>query len=145
MAIKEKKVSTDVGEFKGKYFAAIGKRKNAVAKVRFYPKGKGRFIVNDKSVEQYFPRQELLINVKKPLSLTAKSESYDLVVKVSGGGYKGQTDAIRLGIARALVGMDRDLRPVLKKSLLLTRDSRKKERKKPGLKKARRAPQWQKR
>ncbi len=135
----------EILEFKGKYYAAIGKRKNAVAKVRLYPKGKGRFLVNDRAEINYFPRQELLLNIKKPLSLVDKSDQFDISVKVSGGGFKGQADAIRLGIARALVDMDKDIRPVLKKSNLLTRDSRKKERKKPGLKKARRAPQWQKR
>jgi small subunit ribosomal protein S9 len=140
MTVKEETL-----EFKGKYYAAIGKRKNAVAKVRLYPKGKGRFYVNEKEISVYFPRQELLLNVKKPLVLLDKSEQYDISVKVSGGGFKGQTDAICLGIARAMVDMDKDIRPILKKSNLLTRDSRKKERKKPGLKKARRAPQWQKR
>ncbi len=140
MSVKENTL-----EFKGKYYAAIGKRKNAIAKVRLYPKGKGRFFVNNKEVEKYFPRQELLLNIKKPLALVDESEHFDVVVKVSGGGFKGQADAIKLGIARAMVDMDKDLRPVLKKYNLLTRDSRIKERKKPGLKKARRAPQWQKR
>lgn len=140
MSVKE-----EIFEFKGKYYAAIGKRKNAVAKVRLYPKGKGRFFVNDKDVDVYFPRQELLLNIKKPLTLIDKSELFDISVKVSGGGFKGQADAIKLGIARAMVDMDKDIRPILKKSNLLTRDSRKKERKKPGLRKARRAPQWQKR
>lgn len=141
MTIKKEEII----EFKGKYYAAIGKRKNAVAKVRLYPKGKGRFIINGKDIKIYFPREELLLNINKPLTLVDKSENFDIMVKVSGGGFKGQADAIKLGIARALVDMDKDLRPTLKKLNLLTRDSREKERKKAGLKKARRAPQWQKR
>lgn len=131
--------------FKGKYFYALGKRKNAVARVRLYPKGKGRILVNEREVDEYFGRPELVANVKKPLLLVENGDSYDISVRVAGGGYKGQTDAVKLGIARALVDMDKDLKSVLKKSSLLTRDSRKKERKKPGLKKARRAPQFSKR
>jgi small subunit ribosomal protein S9 len=131
--------------FKGKYFYSLGKRKNAVARVRLYPKGKGRILVNGHEVDKYFGRPELVANVKKPLLLVENGDSYDISVRVLGGGYKGQTDAVKLGIARALVDMDKDLKSVLKKSSLLTRDSRKKERKKPGLKKARRAPQFSKR
>lgn len=131
--------------FKGKYYSALGKRKTAVAKVRLYPKGKGRIFINDKDLTIFFPTQELQNITKKPLSQAASAGSFDIVVKVFGGGFRGQAEAIRLAISRALVDIDKDLKPVLRKSGLLTRDARKKERKKPGLKKARRAPQWQKR
>lgn len=131
--------------FKGKYFYALGKRKTAAAQVRVYPKGKGRIFINEKSIADFFPIQELRSVIKQPLSLVENGSSYDVSVKVLGGGVKGQAEATRLGIAKALVDMDKDLKLVLKKSGLLTRDSRKKERKKPGLKKARRAPQWAKR
>ncbi len=131
--------------FKGKYFYALGKRKTAAAKVRVYPKGKGRIFVNEKTIDDFFPIQELRSVIKQPLSLVENGSSYDISVKVLGGGVKGQAEATRLGIAKALLDMDKDLKPVLKKNGLLTRDSRKKERKKPGLKKARRAPQWAKR
>lgn len=131
--------------FKGKYSYAVGKRKDAIAKVRLYVKGKGRIVINDRQLENYFPRLELRLNLQKPLELTGKTDSYDISAVVSGGGYQGQSDAIRLAIAKSLVDMDKDVKPVLKKAGLLTRDSRVKERKKPGLRKARRAPQWQKR
>ncbi len=139
----EKKEEKNI--FKGKYYYANGKRKTAIAKVRLYPKGKGRIFVNDKELIEYFPSKDFQAILKEPLFDIAGYEKFDLSIKIIGGGIRGQVEAVRLGIAKALVDMDRDVKPVLKKKGLLTRDARKKERKKPGLKKARRAPQWAKR
>jgi small subunit ribosomal protein S9 len=131
-------------EFKGRFISAIGKRKTSTAQVRLYKNGKGIIIVNDLRLNQYFTsNQAALIN--KVLKLTGHLRDLDFSIKVSGGGKRGQVDAIILGIARALVSLDKELRPALKAKGWLRRDARKKERKKPGLKKARRAPQWAKR
>lgn len=128
-----------------KYFQGTGRRKNASARVRLYEKGKGNFIVNDKELKDFFGFFEYQQQALSPLELTEKKDKLDVSVKVSGGGIRGQAEAIRHGIARALVEMDEELKPALRKNGYMTRDPRAKERKKPGLKRARRAPQWRKR
>jgi small subunit ribosomal protein S9 len=129
------------------YFYAVGKRKTSVARVKLYPadeKG-AKFFVNGKEVEKYFPILRLSQKAKESLNVTGKEKSCEAVVSVYGGGINSQSEAVRLGIARALVKMDETLKKSLKDKGLMTRDSRKVERKKPGLKKARRSPQWAKR
>ncbi|MFH1610384.1 MAG: 30S ribosomal protein S9 [Patescibacteria group bacterium] len=128
-----------------KYFQGTGRRKHASARVRLYEKGKGKFIVNDKKLKDFFGFFEYQQQALSPLKLTEKKDKLDVSVKVSGGGLRGQAEAIRHGIARALVEMDEELKPALRKNGYMTRDPRSKERKKPGLKRARRAPQWRKR
>ncbi|MDI3328202.1 MAG: 30S ribosomal protein S9 [Alicyclobacillaceae bacterium] len=121
-----------------------GRRKESVARVRLIP-GDGKIIVNKRPLEEYFGLETLRILVKQPLILTDNANRYDVYANVRGGGFSGQAGAIRHGIARALLKVNPDLRSVLKKAGLLTRDPRMKERKKYGLKKARRAPQFSKR
>lgn len=125
-------------------YYATGRRKTSVAKVWLIP-GKGKITVNDKDMDKYFPLETLKIIVKQPLTLTDTLGKFDVVAKVQGGGYTGQAGAVRHGIARALILADPTLKPVLKKAGYLTRDPRMVERKKYGLKKARRAPQFSKR
>jgi len=125
-------------------YYATGRRKTSVAKVWLIP-GKGKITVNDKDMDKYFPLETLKIIVKQPLTLTDTLGKFDVVAKVQGGGYTGQAGAVRHGIARALLLADPTLKPVLKKAGYLTRDPRMVERKKYGLKKARRAPQFSKR
>ena len=122
-----------------------GRRKKAVARVRLIPGGEGNIVINKKSLEEYFVQDTLKYIVKQPLELTAKLDSYDVAVNVCGGGLTGQAGAIRHGIARALIVAEPELRGALKKAGFLTRDPRTKERKKYGLKGARRAPQFSKR
>jgi len=131
--------------FKGKYYYALGKRKTSQASVRIYPKGQGRIFVNNFVADNYFRTKELQAVALSPLREVEGSAKFDLSIKVSGGGQQGQAEAIRHGVAKAAVEMERSLKPALKKLGYITRDARKKERKKPGLKKARRAPQWAKR
>ena len=128
-----------------KYFAGIGKRKSAIASVRLEFKNAGQIIINGQTDKAYLKRQELIDIATKPLSVVGLKDKVQLSIKVKGGGPRAQADAIRLGIARSLLESDPNLRKQLKVEGLLTRDSRIKERKKPGLKRARRAPQWQKR
>lgn len=123
---------------------AVGRRKSAAARVRV-DKGSGKIVVNGKSLQEYFPHFEMRESVLAPLKALAKEKDLDFSVKVSGGGKKGQSVAVQLGIARALVVWNDDFKKTLKTLGFLTRDARVKERKKPGLKKARRAPQWSKR
>lgn len=130
---------------KGKYFYAVGKRKSAIARVRLFKAGSGQIMVNSKKFEEYFPTEYLQNIVLSPLSLVSRVKDHDVEVKVIGGGTRGQADSVRHGIAQALLLFDVDLRKTVKKAGFLTRDARVKERKKYGLKKARRAPQWQKR
>lgn len=127
------------------YIFAVGRRKSAVARVRFYKDGAGEITVNDKSLNEYFQYFQFQNIVLEPLKLTGKEKEGHYTIKVTGGGTRGQADSIRLGISRILLLMDKNIRPTLKAQKLLTRDPRVKERKKYGLKKARRAPQWQKR
>jgi small subunit ribosomal protein S9 len=132
-------------KFNGRrYYLGVGKRKTAVALVRLHEKGKGQNFVNNTELTEFF-FGTLIESALSPLELTDKLTEFDITVKVEGGGVSAQADAVRHGIARALVEYDAELRPVLKKAGLLTRDARMKERKKPGLKRARRAPQWRKR
>ena len=125
-------------------YYGTGRRKSSVARVRLVP-GDGKIIVNDRDIEQYIPFAALREVVKQPLVATDTLGRYDVLVNVKGGGYTGQAGAIRHGIARALLQADPEYRPTLKRAGLLTRDSRMKERKKYGLKGARRAPQFSKR
>ena len=127
-----------------KYFYGTGRRKEAVARVRIIP-GKGKITINDKTIEEFFGLETLRMIVKQPLVVTNNEAKYDVVVKVIGGGYTGQAGAIRHGLSRALLQANEENRAILKKSGFLTRDSREKERKKYGLKKARKAPQFSKR
>lgn len=125
-------------------YQATGRRKTAVARVRLIP-GDGKILVNGKKAEEYFHTLSSLVTIKEPLELTQNIGRYDVIANVRGGGISGQAGAIRLGIARALVKADPSLRPTLKKAGFLTRDPRMKERRKYGLKKARKAPQYSKR
>ncbi|MEM7032650.1 MAG: 30S ribosomal protein S9 [Chloroflexota bacterium] len=128
----------------GQYFEALGRRKSATARVRLYS-GDGNIIVNDKPINDYFTRGVDQQSISAPLVVTGLEKSFDISVKVNGGGVTGQAGAVSLGIARALLLTNPDLRPSLKQNRLLTRDARVKERKKPGLKRARKAPQYTKR
>ena len=123
---------------------ATGRRKTSIAKVWIMP-GSGKIIVNKRPIDDYFGLETLKAEVKRPLEKINALDKFDVIVSVKGGGYTGQAGAIRHGIARALLQIDGEFRPILKKEGYLTRDPRKKERKKYGLKKARRAPQFSKR
>ena len=122
----------------------LGRRKTAIARVRLTP-GEGKVLINEKAPLQYLGRRALEMEAMRPLAVTESSRRFDVSVKVLGGGVAGQAGAIAHGLARALVEYDVELRPALKKAGLLTRDPRMKERKKPGLKRARKAPQYTKR
>ncbi|GAA0123765.1 MAG: 30S ribosomal protein S9 [Clostridium argentinense] len=128
---------------KVQYFGT-GRRKKSVARVRLVP-GEGKVIINKRDIENYFGLETLRFIVNQPLTLTGTKEKFDVLVNVHGGGFTGQAGAIRHGISRALLKADENLRPELKKAGFLTRDPRMKERKKYGLKKARRASQFSKR
>lgn len=128
------------------YFYALGRRKSATARVRLTPKGKGNIIVNDKPVEEYFADSKyLLAELTKPFSAIDQENKYDISVVVTGGGHAGQIDAIRLGIAKALVELNGDFKNTLRRAEMLGRDPREKERKKFGLKGARKQRQFTKR
>ena len=128
------------------YYEAVGRRKTASARVRLYPAGEEtEFVVNGKPMTEYFPRLVDQIHLLEPLKTVEMTDRFNISVLVKGGGISGQAGAVRMGIARALVKYDESLRPVLKKRGFLTRDARMKERKKPGLKRARKAPQYTKR
>ena len=126
------------------YYSGTGRRKEAVARVRLLP-GKGEIKVNEKSAPEYFQRKALERIVQQPLEITGTAGNFDIMVNVRGGGISGQAEAIRHGISRALLEVDGDYRAPLKKAGLLSRDPRMKERRKYGLKKARKAPQFSKR
>ena len=134
-AVKSKKVQ----------YWGTGRRKKAIARVRLIPAGDGTITINNKSIDEYFALDTMKFIVRQPLALTETAAKYDVIVNVCGGGYTGQAGAIRHGIARALLLAEPETRAALKKAGYLTRDSRMKERKKYGLKKARRAPQFSKR
>ena len=123
---------------------ATGRRKSSIARVRLY-EGTGAIKLNGRSLENYFPQAALRMRAMEPLKTVEAEGRYDIHAKLEGGGFTGQSDALRLGIARALIEIDPELRPALKKEGMLTRDSRRVERKKYGLRKARRAPQFTKR
>ena len=129
----------------GQYYEGIGRRKTSTARVRLHTGGTGAITVNDKPVDEYFGRQTDAQNVAAPLKLAGVDQRFDVTVKVSGGGDTGQSDAVAMGVARALLGIDQDYKSMLRKAGYLTRDARAKERKKPGLKRARKAPQYTKR
>ena len=136
---------------KTRKFYGTGRRKSSSARVTLVP-GTGKVTVNGRDVHEYFPHEVLVMDLMQPLELTNNAETFDVIANVRGGGYTGQTGAIRLGIARALLEYDIDnagkedsYRSILKRAGFITRDSRVKERKKPGLKAARRAPQFSKR
>ncbi len=126
------------------YFYGTGRRKNSVARVRVYT-GTGKITINERDIDDYFGLETLKLIVRQPLAAAGVDGKFDLVVRVGGGGVSGQAGAIRHGLSRALLQYDENLRPVLKKAGFLTRDPRMKERKKYGLKAARRAPQFSKR
>jgi small subunit ribosomal protein S9 len=125
-------------------YLGTGRRKSSVARVYLTP-GSGKIVVNDKSLDEYLPLETLRMVVRSPLELTETLNSFDVLINVQGGGYTGQSGAMRHGISRALLEASLDYRPALKAAGFLTRDSRAKERKKYGLKAARRAPQFSKR
>ncbi len=135
-----------------KVYIGTGRRKSSVAQVKMVP-GKGKITVNGRDVHEFFPYETNVMDLKQPLVATDTVESFDIEAKVSGGGFTGQTGAIRLGITRALLAYDANndpdsetsFRKILKRAGFVTRDARMKERKKPGLKAARRAPQFSKR
>ncbi|MBE5799608.1 MAG: 30S ribosomal protein S9 [Clostridiales bacterium] len=125
-------------------YQAVGRRKKAIARVRLIP-GEGKIVINGRDIDNYFGLETLKMTVRQPLVLTSLEGRYDVLVNVYGGGLSGQAGAIRHGISRALIKADPELRPAVKKAGFLTRDPRMKERKKYGLKAARRAPQFSKR
>ena len=126
------------------YYYGTGRRKNAIARVRL-TEGTGKITINGKDIDDFFGMETLKVIVKQPLTVTNTVTKYDVIVKVTGGGFTGQAGAIRHGIARALNEANSEFRPILKSNGFLTRDPRMKERKKYGLKKARKAPQFSKR
>ena len=132
-------------KLKGKFVGAVGRRKTATAKIRLYKNGAGAFMVNGVKADEYFKEEGLFSIISQPLKLVGLAADFNITVNVSGGGKKAQAEAVRHGIARALLLVNEELRASLKAKGYITRDARKKERKKPGLKKARRAPQWAKR
>lgn len=142
--IKKEKILPKASVFSGTYTEALGRRKEAVARVRLYAKQTG-LIVNGKSLEEYFTSESLQAKIIKPLKLTNVLGGFGISLLVKGGGLSGQADAAALSISRALVIVDATNRAILKPAHLLTRDSRAVERKKYGLRKARRATQWRKR
>jgi small subunit ribosomal protein S9 len=140
----QKKEKTEEAKFSGKFLKAIGRRKTSVAQVRLYKKGKGSIMVNEKKVNDYFSADKVVV-LTQPLKTTGHLRDLDFSIIVKGGGSSSQAEAIRHGISRTLILFEEDLKSPLKSKGWLTRDSRKKERKKPGLKKARKSPQWSKR
>jgi len=146
-AVKKEDKNTEIGSavFSGEYLRTVGRRKRATAQVRLYRAGNGKIVVNGNDIEKYFPQEILRQAIISPLETIGQAGKIDISAKVSGGGKSGQAEAIRHGIARALLLINPTFRVSLKRLGFLTRDPRQKERKKPGLKRARRAPQWSKR
>ena len=140
-----KKTTKKIPANKNVEFTGTGRRKNSIARVRLMPNGKGQFIINKKNIEEYFNLGVYRLVANQPFEVTGTVGKYDVIVNVNGGGLSGQAGAIRHGISRALVKADESLKPEIKKAGFLTRDARVKERKKYGLKKARKAPQFRKR
>jgi small subunit ribosomal protein S9 len=141
----EVKVEEAAEDKKSAYLYAVGRRKEAIATVKLHKNGKGKINVNGKLYTEYFPTDDLEQIVSSPLKSVGQADKVDIEAKSFGGGLHGQAEAVRLGISRALVQLNVNFKKNLRKAGYLTRDPRVKERKKPGLKKARRAPQWQKR
>jgi len=127
------------------YYEGIGRRKTSTARVRLFPGGTGTLVINDKDGSDYLPRFGDVDILLEPLAVIGQLKNYDITVHVNGGGITGQRDAIRLGLARAIIQVDPELKPQLKQHNFMTRDARAKERKKPGLKRARKAPTYTKR
>ncbi|MGC9469138.1 MAG: 30S ribosomal protein S9 [Anaerolineae bacterium] len=127
------------------YYEGLGRRKTSTARVRLHADGSGQILVNGKPYQEYFGRDVDWRNVTLPLKATQTEGRFDVTVLVEGGGITGQSEAVQMGVARALLEVNPDYRPVLRKGGMLTRDARMKERKKPGLKRARKAPQYTKR
>jgi small subunit ribosomal protein S9 len=130
---------------KNKYIEAVGRRKTSIARVRLLPNTKGVFMINDKPLKTYFMTEELCLAATIPFAKTEREGKYSVTAKISGGGIHSQAEALAHGIARALLKIDEANKPILRQNKLLTRDSRMKERRKFGLKKARKSPQWSKR
>ena len=151
MADMEKKetkttpVNTEPIKLKGKFTEGIGRRKTSIARVRLYKGGEGIMLVNGALAKKYFQEEHLFSIINQPLKLAGLVKDFNISINISGGGKKGQAEAVRHGIARGLLIINPDLRSLFKVKGWIMRDARKKERKKPGLKKARRAPQWAKR
>ena len=143
--IVAKKATKKIPANKNVEFAGTGRRKNSIARVRLMPNGKGQFTINKVNIEEYFNLGVYRLVANQAFEVTGTMGKYDVIVNVHGGGLSGQAGAIRHGIARALVKADESLKPEIKKAGFLTRDARVKERKKYGLKKARKAPQFRKR
>jgi len=143
--VAEEKTEAVDAKKKLEYLYAVGRRKTSIAQVRVYKKGKGDFTINGKEVKKFFGTLELKEKVLSALKTVGQADKLDVTVKVVGGGITGQAEAIRHGVSRALIQLNPNFRKPLKKAGYLTRDARAKERKKPGLKRARKAPQWQKR
>ncbi len=142
---KTKEVSKEAPKAKEQFISAVGRRKRAIASIRLFAKGKGEITINKKPAKTYLPDFEMQKIINEPLNLVDLGSKVNISILVRGGGKRGQAEAIRHGIARALQKLNKDLRKTLKVAGFLTRDARIKERKKPGLKRARRAPQWAKR
>jgi len=142
---KAKPISAEPVKFKGRFTDAIGRRKTSTARVRLYKGSEGLIIINGANAGKYFPEEELFSIINQPLKSAGLIKDFNISVNLGGGGKKGQAEAVRHGIARALLAINPELRTSFKIKGWITRDARKKERKKPGLKKARRAPQWAKR
>lgn len=140
-----KKTTKKIPTNKAVEYTATGRRKDSIARVRLIPNGKGKFTINKKDIEEYFNLGVYRLVANQPFEVTGTAGKYDVIVNVNGGGLSGQAGAIRHAIARALVKADESLKADIKKAGLLTRDARVKERKKYGLKKARKAPQFRKR
>ena len=148
--VEEKKTTTrkttkKIPANKNVEFTATGRRKNSIARVRLVPNGKGQFTINKTNIEEYFVLGVYRLVANQPFEVTGTTGKYDVIVNVHGGGLSGQAGAIRHGLSRALVKADESLKTEIKKAGFLTRDARVKERKKYGLKKARKAPQFRKR
>ena len=141
---EDKTQEAEETKFKGKYIQTIGRRKTSVARIRLYKNGKGAIAINGLRLNKYFSADKVVI-VTQPLKVVSLLRDVDLSIIAKGGGKSGQAEAVRHGLVRALIVLDDKLRDTLKAKGWLTRDRRKKERKKPGLKKARKAPQWSKR
>jgi len=132
-------------KFKGKFTVGLGRRKTSTARVRLYKGNEGLIIINGAEANKYFTEEDLFSIINQPLKLAGLTKDFNISVNIAGGGKKGQAEAVRHGIVCALLEINPDLRALFKVKGWITRDARKKERKKPGLKKARRAPQWAKR
>jgi len=137
--------TTKIKDSKEKYCEGVGRRKTATARVRITPASKDSFDINGQKLETYFPTVEMRERVKKALAKIGEQGAFAVTVKTSGGGISGQTDAVIMGLGRAIIGHKPETKPAMKKEGMTTRDDRAKERRKFGLKKARKSPQWSKR